>query len=52
MSQNYLRKSELTAEDRLFLNIIHDCDLREALLARLQEIELLDAFLQAESETI
>lgn len=38
-------------EDNCFLKIVHNPNLREALLARLQELKLLDAFLLAERGT-
>lgn len=38
-------------EDQMFLEIVRNAELRTALLVRLQELGLLDAFLQAESET-
>ena len=41
---------ELTKEDKAFLQLVHTN--REALLERLAQLGLLDAFLQAENETI
>lgn len=38
-------------DDQLFLEIVHNAELRTALLGRLQELGLLDAFLRAESGT-
>lgn len=41
----------LTDEEKLFLEIVHDAELRAHLLARLEAEGLLFAFLEAESET-
>ena len=38
-------------EDKIFLAIVKSDELRPILLARLQSLELLDAFLRAESGT-
>ena len=40
---------ELTKEDKTFLQLVHTN--REALLERLAQLGLLDAFLRAENET-
>jgi len=41
----------LTDEERKFLQIVHDAELRAHLLAHLEAEGLLSAFLEAESET-
>lgn len=44
--------AEMFTEDEMkFLELVHNETLRERLLERLKQLELLDAFLQAESET-
>lgn len=40
-----------TEDEMKFLELVHNEALRERLLARLTQLELLDAFLQAESGT-
>lgn len=41
----------LSQDDQQFLQILHNPNLREALLEHLREQGLIDAFLAAESET-
>lgn len=41
----------MSEQDRLFLKMIHDPELREGLLERLEKLGLLSAFLQVENET-
>lgn len=42
---------KLTKQEKLFLRMVHDPDLRIVLLARLEQLGLLSAFLQAENGT-
>ena len=42
---------DLTAEEKEFLRLVNDPDLREALLERLEKLGLLAAFLEAERGT-
>lgn len=42
---------EMTDEEKRFLEIVNDAELREYLLARLEQLGLLAAFLAAENET-
>lgn len=42
---------DMSENERKFLQIVHDADLRAHLLARLEDQGLLSAFLEAESET-
>lgn len=44
-------KYMFTEDEMKFLELVHNEALRERLLARLTQLELLDAFLQAESGT-
>ena len=43
--------NELTKREEMFLKMVNDPDLRPHLLARLEKLKLLSAFLQAESGT-
>lgn len=49
---NAWRKIKMSEEDIRFLNLIHEPELRANLLARLERLGLLSAFLEIESETI
>ena len=42
---------KLTEQEKLFLRMVHDPDLRRVLLERLEKLGLLSAFLQAETGT-
>lgn len=41
----------MTEDERRFLDMVHDPEIRQDLLARLEQLGLLAAFLSAESET-
>ena len=42
---------KISQEEKRFLQIVNDISLREFLLARLEKLGLLSAFLEVESET-